>query len=204
MENIASTAPIAGISISDIVPEIDLWVDKIGALLDIADTNLTPGPDELGGDHVRYNCVLHPNSLAAERLRVTVEAYPIGNQPLVSVGFGIGGVIQPTPSVPILINGTESRYEFTIVRPANGLPLGTYLDLFQIELRDVIVTRFEVVDLGVKGDLNLDQQVNGLDLGIVTQNLYTTGALGIGNGDTNLDGVVNGVDVATVLQGMVP
>jgi len=135
-------------------------------------------------------------------MRVTVEAYPIGTQPLVGVGFGVDGMIQPTPSVPILIDGTVSRYEFTIVRPADGLPFGTYLDMFQLELRDVIVTRFEVVDLGVKGDLNLDQQVNILDLGIVAQNLNTAGNIGVENGDANLDGVVDGADVTMVIEGI--
>lgn len=200
MEDIAITVPQPNITMADIVPEIAKWSDIDGALFSIAETNASPGPDELGGDHVRYNCVLHPNSLTAERIRVTIEAYPIGAQPLISVGFGVDCVIQPTPSVPILINGTVSLYEFTIVRPADGLPLGTYLDMFQLELRDVIVTRFEVSDLGIKGDLNLDQQVDITDLGIVLENMYQTGDLGVEQGDANLNGIIDAADADIVLD----
>lgn len=200
MEDIATTAPNPNITVADIIFEINEWPDIDGALFSIAETNASPGPDELGGDHVRYHCVLHPNSLAAERIRITIEAYPIGTQPLINVGFGIGGVIQPTPSVPILTNDTVSRYEFTIVRPEDGLPLGTYLDMFQLELRDVIVTRFEATDLGVKGDLNLDQQVDSTDFGIVMSNMYESGNLGVEQGDANLDGVVDANDAGIVLE----
>ena len=203
MEDIAVTAPHPNITISDIVPEINQWLDIDGALLSIAETNASPGPDELGDEHFRYNCVLHPNSLHAERLRVTVEAYPVGSQPIVGVRFGVGGAILPTPSIPIALDGIITRYEYTVVRPADGLPLGTYLDMFQLEMRDVIVTRFEVVDLGVKGDLNLDQQVDTLDFGIVTQNISSVGNIGVENGDANLDGVVDTADAITVLEGMI-
>ncbi|MBL4697429.1 MAG: hypothetical protein JKX70_01205 [Phycisphaerales bacterium] len=146
--------------------------------------------------------MLHPNSLLAERLRLTIEAYAIDDVPYVHAGFGINGAIQPTPSLPISLGNGSVLYEFTIVRPADGLPFGSYLDMFQLELHDVIVTRFEVVDLGVKGDLNLDQQVNILDLGIVVQNLNSTGNVGVENGDANLDGVVDSADATTVIQGM--
>lgn len=202
MEDLTLIAIQPEISLIDIVPNIQEWDDLAGALFDLADPRTDPSPDILADTHLRYYFAVHPNSLIVERMRVTVEAYPIGTQPLVGVGFGVDGMIQPTPSIPVLINDTVSRYEFTIVRPADGLPLGAYLDMFQLEIRDVIVTRFEVVDLGVKGDLNLDQQVNILDLGVVAQNLNTTGNVGVENGDANLDGVVDSADAIVVIQGM--
>ena len=200
MEDLAVVARQPGATLEDVLPDVIVWDDIPGADFDIADIDEQPGPVTLDVDDFQYNLALHPNSLAAERLRVSIDAVPYDQNPAVHVNFGANGEFPTTPSVPVPIDATTTRYEFTIIRPNNGEPLGSYLDLFQLEIKDVYVTRFEVTDLGVKGDLNMDQSVNGADLNIVVNNMYSTGSLGVEQGDANLDGVVDSTDADIVLS----
>ncbi len=186
----------------DVVPDVVVWDDLPGPLFDFVNANGQADPVVISSNEYRYHLALHPNSLAAERLRVSIEAVAYGENPSVQVTFGASGEFTPTPSLPAAIDQDTTLYQFTIVRPTGDEPFGSYLDMFQLDITDVYVTSFEVADLGVKGDLNLDQQVDNTDFGIVISNMYETGNLGIEQGDANLDGVVDAIDADIVLDDM--
>lgn len=200
MEDLAFVALQPGVTLLDIVPDITHWPDQAGSLFDFANVNEQPGPVVVSANEYHYDLALHPNSLVVERLRVNIEAVAYGPNPSVQVAFGASGEFATTPSLPVTIDQNTTLHQFTIVRPAGNDPFGAYLDMFQLDITDVYVTSFEVVDLGVKGDLNLDQQVDSSDFGIVLSNMYNSGNLGVEQGDANLDGVVDANDASIVLE----
>lgn len=149
-----------------------------------------------------YACLLHPNSLAGDTIRAVEEARVIGTDPVLDVRFGANAQMATTPSVPMALGDDWYRYEFTIVRPVSGQPMGDYLDMFEYSGRDIEVRLFEVHDMGVKGDVNLNGEVNMDDAAMVLGNYAQTGGLRVEDGDTNLDGIVDVQDVINVLNAM--
>jgi len=181
----------------------DGWPDLPGSLLKLGAQRVTYYSYDAQGVQ-RYACLLHPNSLLGDTIRITLEARVVGPSPLVQVDFGANAEFPTTPSVPVPLGNGWMRYEFTIVRPTPGVAMGAYLDMFDYAGRDIEARLFEVNDLGVKGNVNFDNTVNILDMVTVLNNYSMSGNTNIENGDTNLDGVVNFQDVTNVLNAMVP
>lgn len=149
-----------------------------------------------------HACLLHPASLAGDTVRVVIEAKVIGINPMLDVRFGADAQLPTTPSVPNPLGGGWMLYHFTIVRPVAGEAMGSYLDMFEYSGKDVEVRLFEVHDLGQKGDVDMNGQVNMTDAAIVLGNYAQAGTLQIEDGDTNLDGVVDIQDFNTVIEAM--
>ncbi len=147
-----------------------------------------------------YICFLHPNSLSGDVIRITLEARVIGPDPILQINFGTDTEFPTVPSAPVMLEGDWMSYQFTIVRSDSGVPMGRHLDMFTYSGRDVEVRFFETHDLGVKGDVNLDNTVDILDATVVLSNYALTGDTNFEDGDTNLDGTVDIQDVANVLD----
>ncbi len=177
----------------------DGWDDLPGSLLKLGAQRL--GYSTIDDHEIQtYACLLHPHSLAGDTIRVVVEARVIDLNPILDVCFGASAQMATTPSVPSPLGDGWSRYEFTIVRPNPGQPMGSYLDMFEYSGRDVQVRLFEVHDMGVKGDVNFDGVVDNRDTAVVLSNYSRSGDMGVEGGDTNLDGIVNLLDLTTVLD----
>ena len=140
---------------------------------------------------------LHPDSLELARIRVIVEYRETGENPLLDVTFG-GGTTVPNVK-PVIGDPGWKGAMFTVVRPDNN-PLGTFLDEFTYQTRDVEVRRFQIYDLGAIGDLNLDGQSDGHDFAVVGNNYGATGTLQIEEGDANADGAVDTSDAQIVVD----
>lgn len=153
----------------------------------------------------KYMCLLHPNSLQADIVRVVVEARSVDGfigDPFLQVVFGADGELATTPDLPTALEEDWVRYQFTIVRPQSGVPMGHHLDMFQYSGRGFEVRLFEVHDLGVKGDVDLNGQVDMQDAAIVLGNYAMSGELQVEDGDTNLDGTIDMTDVTNVIDAM--
>lgn len=200
METLANLSdPLA--TIASVIPEIDGWYDLPGDLLDIGTTSDDTNP-EFHGDVIRYLCALHPNSLDAEQIRVRVEAKAIGDEPLLGVAFGAAAEVAPSATIPLPLGDGWYLYTFSLVRATPGEPFGNLLDMFVIDQRDVQIRLFEALDLGPKGDVNLDGVVDANDLAVVLGNMYQAGDLRLEDGDTDLSGTVDQSDLANVLGAM--
>ncbi len=177
------------------------WTDLPGSRIKLGAQRLNYSTLD-AQDIQTYACLLYPNSLAGDTIRAVVEGKVVGANPVLDVRLGATAQMATTPSVPMALGDGWCRYEFTIVRPVSGQPMGDYLDMFEYSGRDIEVRLFEVHDLGVKGDVNLNSAVNMDDAAIVLGNYAQSGALQIEDGDTNLDGVVDVQDVSNVFEAM--
>ena len=179
---------------------IAMWKDRPG-------TELKLGADgsryfSLDDGILTYKMLAHPNALRGDIIRVIIEAEPIGKHPVLEVRFGADAQLVPTRSTPVPLGDGWSRHEFTIVRPVAGEPMGVHFDMFEYSAGDVDVRLFEVHELGVRGDVNLDGRIDVHDAGFVLLNYGQSGNLRIEDGDTNLDGTVDMTDVANVIHAM--
>jgi len=155
--------------------------------------------DPTGAVSLRAPLMLHPESLDADTLRVVVESRPFGDEPEVTIGFGVDGGVAPVVSPPVLLGDGWVLRQYTITRPNPGAPIGKHLDMLVYAARHAEVRVFRVIALGAKGDVNADGIVDETDLGVVVSNYAESGALNIEDGDTNLDGEVDAQDVTNVL-----
>jgi len=177
------------------------WRDIVGSELKIGTDRYPPvWPNEDG--IFEYWCLLHPNSLAGDTLRIEIEARIDGQDPLLQVLFGANADIGMIPTIPMPLEDDWKLFQFTIARPVSGIAMGNHLDMFTYSARDYEVRTFKVIDLGKKGDVNKDAVVNVQDLIVVSENYAQQGSLNIEDGDTNLDGVVNAEDVLNVINGI--
>lgn len=200
LQGLDNVAVQNGLTLEQVVRDIDTWKGEPGPSIGIGvRTPNSTNPLQTDGT-VRFDLVLAPESLDAERIRVAVEYLVDGASPSVQVGFGADGSIAAAPSLPIVLADGWTRREFTVVRPATGGPLGHRLDLFRYESRDLNVRLLQAADLGARGDVNLDNVVNVQDLNIVAANMFAAGALGVEDGDTDLNGVVDAADLMTVID----
>lgn len=172
------------------------WEDIPGDEIDWGEISVTwyfQDPDDIltivGG--------LHPDSLELERIRVIVEYRETGEAPVLDVTFGVGTMV--ASNKPIIGDPGWKGAVFTVVRPDGG-PLGAFLDEFTYRTRDVEIRRFEIVDLGPIGDLNLDGQSDGHDLAVVGDNYGAAGVLQVEEGDANADGSVDTTDATIVVE----
>ncbi len=175
------------------------WPDRAGSEIGLGTRQIPPYVFDTDGIET-YKCLLHPNSLLGDTIRITLEARVIGNAPILQIDFGVNEEFATIPSVPLPIADGWMSYQFTIVRPVAGEPMGKHLDMFAYSGRDIEVRMFEAHDLGKKGDVNLDNVVDLLDAAIVLENYSLTGDTNIEDGDTNLDGTVDTADVLNILE----
>lgn len=175
------------------------WVDIAGSGIKLGAQRLQT--QSINTNNIQtYWCLLHPNSLLGDTVRITLEARVIGTAPILQIDFGADEEFPTVPSVPMPLEDGWMSYQFTIVRPVAGVALGKHLDMFAYSGRDIEVRMFEAHELGKKGDVNLDGSVNILDAAIVLENYSLTGDTTIEDGDTNLDGTVDTVDVLNILE----
>jgi len=180
---------------------IRYWTDIPGLEISVGSQQFPPY--QFDGEGIEsYRCLLHIDSLNADTIRIELEAKVLGPDPIIQIVFGAAGNIGMTPSIPVPMEGEWKLYQFTVSRPEIGVALGKHLDMFTYSGRDIDVRSFKAIDLGQKGDVNLDQVVNALDLLVVAGNYAQEGNIGIEGGDTNLDGVVNTADVLNVINGI--
>ena len=185
--------------LEEIVPFINtIWHAIPGPEIGVATRN-AGSPFKPNGI-IRHEFVLHPESLDAEMIRILIEYRVTGQNPLLFAAFGLDDPIMPFPSLPVPLGDGWFARDLTVVRPQNGEPMGVHLDMLDYETRDIEVRRFEVQDLGIKGDVNLDGQVDALDLQIVLNNMFMTGQLTIEDGDTDLSGSIDATDVVNIIQ----
>lgn len=184
-----------------VVPFIDFWNPTASSDIDIGTRAPVSNPF-LADGRVHHEQLLHPQSVGAERIRVSVEYRVTGPDQILFVGFEAAGTIPTQPSVPVPLGAGWFLAEFTVVRPVLGEAMGNHLDHFVYEARDVEVRSFVVADLGVKGDVNFDGVVDAMDVQVVTDNMYSTGDLGVEDGDTDLNGAVDPTDLITVVEGL--
>lgn len=182
--------------LENVVSQIHLWRKEPGPAMAIGSGSLQ-NPFQADGS-ILHNFLVHPESLAAEVVRITLEYRDTGPNPSISVVFGLN--LQPSASTPLALDDDWFRINLTVVRPNAGEPMGAHLDTLVYETNDVEVRHFVVYDMGIKGDVNLDGVVDVQDLHIVQMNLFTFGDLGIEDGDTDLSGTVDSTDALNVLQ----
>lgn len=145
--------------------------------------------------------VLHPDTLTAERVRITIEYKATGPDPFVEIELDNGPSRTNADSKAIQGEVDWRIIVLTGLRDGDDA-FGECLDMFTYSVRDVEVRRFQVEDIGQLGDVNLDGLVNQADLQVVTQNSGVTGDLEVEDGDANADGVVNTTDANIVVQDM--
>ncbi len=92
------------------------------------------------------------------------------------------------------------RLTVTAVRPVLSQAFGPVVDMFEYENRDIEVRVFKIVDIGKKGDLNMNGVVEIGDLNVVASNMGESGALQPEDGDANADGVVDSLDAEIVID----
>lgn len=146
--------------------------------------------------------MIHPDSLASDRLRITVEYKETGADPLIELAFDYGPSRTSATSKGIQGEPDWRVVTLTAVRQ-NGDAWGDCLDTFTYSVRDAEVRLFIIADIGPIGDANLDGNVNSSDLQTVTSNTGRSGDLDVEEGDVNQDGVVNSDD-ASIVTGSLP
>jgi len=157
-------------------------------------------PDENEGVSI-VDGVLHPDSLAAERVRGSVEFRVTGPDPVVDLSFMDGPAVTIAQAQPIPGDGDWMVLKITFIRQG-GEAFGDGVDMFEYRTRDVEVRVFRFADMGPVGDLNMNGGVEGDDLMIVASNLGAQGHIDPEDGDANQDGAVDSRDAQVVIEGM--
>ncbi len=146
-----------------------------------------------------YSCLLHPNALDRDAVRIVVEARVVCDDPVLDVRFGAEGDLLTARSTPADLGDGWFRYEFTIARAAPGEPLGDHLDMFEYSGKGLEVRFFKARALGVRGDVNLDGVADTRDAAVVLRNYDRSANPRYEDGDANLDGVIDLRDLDIVL-----
>lgn len=142
--------------------------------------------------------ILHPESLASQRITVAFEYEVTGPAPLIELSFA-GTKATSASAVPHWEDQGWFVLQVTVVRQP-GQVFGPLVDEFHLFARDIRTRLFYFADAGWRGDLNFDDAVTPADFQIVADNLGRTGDLGFADGDENQDGVVDLVDAIEVLS----
>ncbi|MEL6740411.1 MAG: hypothetical protein AAFP26_07130 [Planctomycetota bacterium] len=142
--------------------------------------------------------ILHPESLASQRIMVVFEYEETGPDPLIELSFA-GIKATSASAVPHWEDQGWFVLQVPVVRQP-GQVFGELVDEFHLFARDIRTRVFYFADAGWRGDLNFDDQVTQADFEIVANNIGRTGDLGFDEGDENQDGVVDLIDAVEVLS----
>lgn len=194
-------ALVASATPAEFIQYTNSWTDHPGSKLRLAAREYPERALHPDGSQT-YKCMLHPNSLLGDILRVTIEAKAIGTNPLLDIQFGNNAEFATTPYIPIPLGDGWLLHQFLIVRPVTGQAMGSNLDMFDYVGRDIDVRFMEVYEIGTRGDVDLNGQINMQDASIVLSNYAQNGLLQLEDGDTNLDGIIDLTDVINVIDAM--
>ena len=158
------------------------------------------GPSVPGSDDVEG--VLHPDAVSAERVRFIIEFTITGPDPVVAINMGT-----TTTGSLELVDPQAGLYRatFTAFRQ-NGDYFGSGEDRFTYQAINVMVSRFDVLDIGPVSDINLDGATSTDDAITAASNAgIASGATpedGDTDGDTDGDADVDAADVQTIINAL--
>lgn len=155
-----------------------------------------PGPSDPNTDAIEG--VLHPDAVSAERVRFVIEYTIAGPNPTLVVSMGTTAT-----SSTVLLDPQAGRYRTTItVFRLDADYFGNGEDRFTYEAADVIVSRFDILDIGRFTDINLDGNTTTDDaIAAITNTGMASGATPE-DGDTDGDADVDTTDIQYIINNL--